>query len=92
MAGHVEDAVCWTEQGRPSDVQVSGALVALGGVMDSTFLREHAARCRSLAEKADQFTKRRLLDLAAKYESMLVSGPSRASGIVKAPVKFAMAE
>jgi hypothetical protein len=90
MAGHAEDAVCWTEQGRPSDVQVSGALVA--GVMDSTFLREHAARCRSLAEKADQYTKRRLLDLATKYESMLVSGPSRASGIVKAPVKFAMAE
>lgn len=70
-------------------MQVSGALVALGGVMDNTFLREHVARCRSLADKADQFTKKRLLDLAAKYESTLVRRPSRASEFVKAPVKFA---
>jgi hypothetical protein len=32
--------------------------------MDESFLKEHAARCRSLADKADEFTKRRLLDLA----------------------------
>jgi hypothetical protein len=31
-------------------------------------LKEQADRCRSLAEKADQFTKRRLLDLAEKYD------------------------
>jgi hypothetical protein len=52
--------------------------------MDSTFLKEHAARCRSLADKADQFTKRRLLDLAAKYDSK-TSEPSRASRLIKLP-------
>lgn len=36
--------------------------------MDSHFLKERAAHCRFLAEKADPFIKRRLLDLAAKYE------------------------
>jgi hypothetical protein len=46
--------------------------------MDSSLLREQAARCRALAEKADQFTKRRLLDLAEAYEYKL-GGPSRAS-------------
>jgi hypothetical protein len=46
--------------------------------MDSAFLKEQAMRCRSLAENADQFTKRRLLDLAEKYDDR--SGrPSRAS-------------
>ena len=46
--------------------------------MDSSFLKEQAHRCRSLAEKADAFTKRRLLDLAAKYDDRL-GGPSRAT-------------
>jgi hypothetical protein len=32
--------------------------------MDNSFLKEQADRCRCLAENADQFTKRRLLDLA----------------------------
>ena len=39
--------------------------------MDSSFLKEQATRCRSLAENADHFTKRRLLDLAAKYDDRL---------------------
>ena len=39
--------------------------------MDSEFLRQQADRCRSLAEKADRFTKKRLLDLAAKYDDRL---------------------
>jgi hypothetical protein len=55
--------------------------------MDSSFLKEHAARCRSLADKADQFTKRRLLDLANKYDQKL-SQPSRASSIIKASVNL----
>jgi hypothetical protein len=55
--------------------------------MDSSFLKEHAARCRSLADKADQFTKRRLLDLASKYDQQL-SQPSRATSIIKAPVNL----
>jgi hypothetical protein len=52
--------------------------------MDRSFLKEHAARCRSLADKADEFTKRRLLDLAARYEGRL-SQPSRASRIIHVP-------
>ena len=44
--------------------------------MDSSFLEAQANRCRSLAENADQFTKRRLLDLAAKYYARL-GHPSR---------------
>jgi hypothetical protein len=46
--------------------------------MDIAFLSEQAERCRSLAEKADPFTRSRLLDLAAKYEDKL-SRPSVAS-------------
>jgi hypothetical protein len=53
-------------------------------IMDDTFLKERAARCRSLADKADQFTKRRLLDLAARYEGGM-SEPSRASRLIKVP-------
>ena len=52
--------------------------------MDMNFLKAHAERCRSLAEKADEFTKRRLLDLAAKTESRL-GRPSVATRIIKAP-------
>ena len=37
--------------------------------MDSSFLKEQADRCRSLAENADPFIKRRLLDLAARYDA-----------------------
>jgi hypothetical protein len=39
--------------------------------MDSSFLKEQAMRCRSLAENADPFIKRRLLDLAEKYDDRL---------------------
>jgi hypothetical protein len=39
--------------------------------MDNSFLKEQADRCRRLAENADQFTKRRLLDIAEKYDSRL---------------------
>ena len=51
--------------------------------MDSSFLEAQANRCRSLAENADQFTKRRLLDLAAKYYARLghLSPASRTLGI-----------
>jgi hypothetical protein len=55
--------------------------------MNSSFLKEHAARCRSLAEKADEFTKRRLLDLAAKYDGELIR-PSWASRVIAAPVNL----
>jgi hypothetical protein len=39
--------------------------------MDTNFLKAQAERCRSLADNADEFTKRRLLDLAAKYDKRL---------------------
>jgi hypothetical protein len=55
--------------------------------MDSSFIKEHADRCRRLAEKADPFTKRRLLDLAAKYEDRL-DRPSRASRTLGIPANL----
>ncbi len=53
--------------------------------MDESFLKEHAARCRSLADKADEFTKRRLLDLASRYENRLRGQALRASRLIKLP-------
>ena len=57
--------------------------VALESKMDSSFLKEQADRCRSLAENADPFIKRRLLDLAARYDarSELLSRTPRTFGI-----------
>jgi hypothetical protein len=52
--------------------------------MDDSFLKEQADRCRSLAKIADQFTKRRLLDLAEKYDSEL-GRPSRGSRSLAIP-------
>jgi hypothetical protein len=51
--------------------------------MDSSFLKEQANRCRSLAENADPFIKRRLLDLATEYDarSALSSRRPRIFGI-----------
>ena len=47
-----------------------------GIFMDTNFLKSHADRCRSLAENADEFTKRRLLDLAANYDRRIwAAGP-----------------
>lgn len=36
--------------------------------MNEEFLRDHARTVRDLADKADPFTRKRLLELAAKYE------------------------
>ena len=56
------------------------ALLSVGIAMDTNFLKAHAERCRSLAENADAFTKRRLLDLAAHYDKRLkAAGPSSAA-------------
>jgi hypothetical protein len=52
--------------------------------VDANFLKAYAERCRSLAENADEFTKRRLLELAAKYDKRLkAAGPSAAT---RAPI------
>jgi hypothetical protein len=48
--------------------------------MEESFLKEHAARCRSLAADADNFTKKRLLALAERYEKMLRNKIDRAGG------------
>jgi hypothetical protein len=55
--------------------------------MDSSFLEAQANRCRSLAENADQFTKRRLLNLAAKYYARL-GHPSRVSRTLGIPASL----
>jgi hypothetical protein len=48
--------------------------------VDTNFLKAHAERCRSLAKNADEFTKRRLLDLAANYDKQVkAEGPSAAA-------------
>jgi hypothetical protein len=60
---------------------------AVGGQHGRELPKAHAERCRSLAENADEFTKRRLLDLAAKYDKRLTAaGPSAATRIPKAPI------
>jgi len=58
--------------------------------VDKNFLKAHAERCRLLAENADEFTKRRLLDLAARYDKRVRSAePSVATRYVKAPPHLA---
>lgn len=55
--------------------------------MDTSFLKAHAERCRSLADNADEFTKRRLLDLAANYDKRIqAAGPSAATRALVAPL------
>jgi hypothetical protein len=54
--------------------------------MDLATLKEQAERCRRLARQADPFTQKRLLDLAADYESrikLLEPQPSAASRILR---------
>ena len=58
--------------------------------MDTNFLKAQAERCRSLAENTDEFTKRRLLDLAADYDKRVkAAGPSAATRVLKAPLNLA---
>jgi hypothetical protein len=54
--------------------------------VDTNFLRAQAERCRLLAESADEFTKRRLLDLAAHYDKRVkAAAPSVATRFLKVP-------
>jgi hypothetical protein len=62
-------------------------LVELGRMMDPNFLKAQIERCRSLADHADTFTRRRLLDLAEKYESRLAK-PSVATRALKMPINL----
>ena len=43
--------------------------------MNDEFLRDRARAIRSLADKADPFVKKRLLDLAEKYERSIGRPP-----------------
>jgi hypothetical protein len=43
----------------------------MGPAMRKEDLKEMVSRCRLIAGTADEFTKRRLLDLASKYEARL---------------------
>jgi hypothetical protein len=53
--------------------------------MDSEFYRQQALRARDLAEKADQFTRERLLALVDRYDAK-AGGPSKASRMIERPV------
>ena len=55
--------------------------------MDTNLLKVYAERCRSLAENTDEFTKRRLLNLAASYDKRVkAAGPSAATRALIAPL------
>lgn len=50
--------------------------------MNEDLYRQQAQRVRDLADKADPFTKKRLLDLAEKYD-LKIGKPSRASRMIE---------
>jgi hypothetical protein len=50
--------------------------------MDDEYFKEQAAHVRKLASMADPFIKRRLLDLAEKYDARM-GKPSRATVLLK---------
>ena len=57
--------------------------------MDANFLKAYADHCRSLAKNADEFTKQRLLDLAANYDKRLkIARPSAATRALEAPLNL----
>jgi hypothetical protein len=47
-------------------------------MMNDEYFKQQAARVRALADKADPFTRKRLLDLAERYDAKL-GRPSRAT-------------
>jgi len=68
-------------------VQKLNVMLSGGISVDTNFLKAHAERCRLLAENADPFTKRRLLDLAAHYDKRLkLADPSAATRFLKTPL------
>jgi hypothetical protein len=46
-------------------------------VMDDDFYKERARHIRELAEKADPFIQKRLLDLARNYDAMIRRPPRK---------------
>jgi hypothetical protein len=55
--------------------------------MNEDFYKQQAQRVRDLADKADPFTKKRLLDLADKYE-VKAGKPSRASRMIERTISL----
>jgi hypothetical protein len=53
--------------------------------MNDEYLKKHVQRVRALAEKADPFIKKRLLDLADRYDAKL-GVPSRATSVLRSMV------
>ena len=54
--------------------------------MSDEYFKQQAERVRALADNADPFTKRRLLDLAEKYDAKL-GRPSRATRELKLSIR-----
>jgi hypothetical protein len=52
--------------------------------MNDDYFKQQADRIRAMADKADPFTKRRLLDLAERYDAKL-GRPSRATRQLRLP-------
>jgi hypothetical protein len=55
-----------------------------GAMMNDEYFKQQAARVRALADKADPFTRKRLLDLAERYDAK-VGRPSRATRQLRLP-------
>jgi len=59
--------------------------------MNEDFYKQQAQRVRDLADKADPFTKKRLLDLADKYADkyeVKAGKPSRASRMIERTISL----
>jgi hypothetical protein len=52
--------------------------------MNDDYFKEQAARVRAIADRADPFTRKRLLDLAERYD-LRVGKPSRATRSIPPP-------
>lgn len=79
------DEVWYLDGGGPYVLNVAFDGVAGSSIMDLEFYRQQAQRARDLAERADPFTKRRLLDLADSYD-VKGGGPSRAPRAISLPL------
>jgi hypothetical protein len=64
-------------------MSLSAAFV--GCVMDREFYSGFAQRVRDLAEKADPSTRKRLMELAGRYDA-LAGNPSRVSRMIERPL------
>ncbi|MEH2569552.1 hypothetical protein [Bradyrhizobium sp. AZCC 2289] len=53
--------------------------------MNDDYFKQQADRIRAMADKADPFTKKRLLDLAERYDAKL-GRPSRATRQLRPPL------